>query len=80
MTLADIDKALTQWESRLSSAAHNLFDLQSDPTYQCLTGTAGAPRTALSGVTANRVSPALDNIGTLFQCFDLLRCTINRAV
>jgi hypothetical protein len=80
MTLADIDKALAHWESRLSSAAHNLFDLQNDPTYQCLTGTAGAPKTQITGVTAGRVSPALDNIGTLFQCFDLLRCTIDRAV
>ena len=80
MTLADIDKALAQWESRLSSAAHNLFDLQSDPTYQCLTGTSGAPKTQLSGVTAARISPALENIGTLFQCFDLLRSTIDRAV
>jgi hypothetical protein len=80
MTLADIDKALAQWEDRLSSAAHNLFDLQNDPTYQCLTGTAGAPKTLLTGVTASRVSPALNTIGTLFQCFDLLRCTIDRAV
>ena len=31
MTLADIDNALAQWESRLTSAAHNLFDLQNDP-------------------------------------------------
>jgi hypothetical protein len=80
MTLPDIDKALAQWESRLTSAAHNLFDLQSDPTYQCLTGTGGMPKTQLTGVTATRVSPALENIGTLFQCFDLLRCTIDRAV
>jgi hypothetical protein len=80
MTLADIDKALAQWESRLSSAAHNLFDLQNDPTYQCLTGTGGAPKTTLSGVTATRISPALENFGTLFQCFDLLRCTIDQAV
>ena len=80
MTLADIDKTLAQWESRLSSAANNLFDLQSDPTYQCLTGTGGAPKTELSGVTAARISPALENVGMLFQCFDLLRCTIDRAV
>lgn len=80
MTLADIDKALAQWESRLSSAAHNLFDLQADPTYQCLTGSGGAPLTRLSGVTQAKVGPALENIGTLFQCFDLLRCTIDRAV
>jgi hypothetical protein len=80
MTLADIDKALAQWESRLSSAAHNLFDLQSDATYQCLTGTSGAPKTPLAGITAAKICPAIDNIGTLFQCFDLLRCTIDRAV
>jgi hypothetical protein len=80
MPLADIDKALAQWESRLSSAAHNLFDLQADPTYQCLTGTGGAPLTKLSGVTQSKVGPAIENIGTLFQCFDLLRCTIDRAV
>jgi hypothetical protein len=80
MTPADIDKALAQWESRLSSAAHNLFDLQADPTYQCLTGTGGAPQTQLSGITKSKVGPALENIPTLFQCFDLLRCTIDRAV
>jgi hypothetical protein len=80
MTPADIDKALAQWENRLSSAAHNLFDLQADPTYQCLTGTGGAPRTPLSGITQSRVAPALENIGTLFQCFDLLRGAIDRAV
>jgi hypothetical protein len=80
MTLADIDKALAHWESRLSSAAHNLFDLQADPTYQCLTGTGGAPRTQLTGVSQARVGPALENIPTLFSCFDLLRCTIDRAV
>ena len=80
MTLPDIDKALAQWESRLESAAHNLFDLQNDPTYQCITGTGGAPKTTLTGVTAMRVSPALENVGTLYQCFDLLRCTIDRAV
>jgi len=80
MTLQDIDKALAQWESRLSSAANNLFDLQNDPTYQCLTGTSGLPKTQLSGITANRISPALESVSTLFQCFDLLRCTIDRAV
>ncbi len=80
MTLADIDKALAQWEERLTSAAHNLFDLQNDITYQCITGTGGAPKTPLSGVTASKVYPALENISTLFQCFDLLRCTIDRAV
>jgi hypothetical protein len=80
MTLADIDKTLAQWESRLSTVAHNLFDLQNDPTYQCLTGTSGAPKTELTGVTANRITPALENVSTLFQCFDLLRCTIDRAI
>ena len=80
MTLAEIDKVLAQWENRLTSAATNLFDLQNDPTYQCLTGTAGAPRTPLTGLTATRLAPALENIGTLFQCFDLLRCTIDSAV
>jgi hypothetical protein len=80
MTPADIDQSLALWENRLSSAAHNLFDLQADPTYQCLTGTGGAPRTQLSGITQSRVAPALENIGTLFQCFDLLRGTIDRAV
>lgn len=80
MPLAEIDKALAQWESRLESAAHNLFDLQGDPTYQCLTGTSGAPKTPLTGITAAKIFPAIDNVGTLFQCFDLLRCTIDRAV
>src|SRR5689334_3086297 len=80
MTLADIDKALAQWESRLSTAANNLFDLQNDPTYQRLTGTSDAPQSQLTGITAAKISPALENVGTLFQCFDLLRCTINQAI
>lgn len=79
MTLSEIDKSLAQWEVRLSSAAQNLFDLQGDPTYQCLAGSGGMPKTQLTGVSAAKVQPALENIAMLYQCFDLLRSTIDRA-
>ena len=74
MTLADIDKALAQWESRLSSAAHNLFDLQADPTYQCLSGTGGAPQTPIAGVLRRSTSSRQTLVGGIGLQVEKVMC------
>jgi hypothetical protein len=79
MTLPEIDDALAAWNARLSAAAQNLMDLQSDPTYEQLTGAGGLPKASLTGVTAGRVLPALGAMATAFQHFTLLNQTIDRA-
>ncbi len=55
----EIDEALAAWDRRLSAAAQNLLDLQSEPVYQQLTGTGGFPKTALAGATRARVETAV---------------------
>lgn len=79
MTLDEVDAELALWKKSLSAAAQNLMDLQSLPTYQRLAGSNGVPKADLQGVTAARVYPALDSMGKLFQHFDDLQCTIDRA-
>jgi hypothetical protein len=79
MTLSDIDADLALWRKNLSAAAQNLMDLHDMPTYHRLAGSNGAPKVALEGVTAERVYPALDEMGKLLQYFDTLQDTIDRA-
>jgi hypothetical protein len=79
MTLREIDDALGAWNSRLGAAAQNLMDLQSEPTYQQLTGTGGMQKAPITGVTKARVEPALGAMATMFQHFSLLNATIDRA-
>lgn len=79
MTLREIDDALAAWNDRLSAAAHNLMDLQSEPTYQCLTGTGGVAKVQLQGASAARVEPAVGAMTNVFQHFGLLNETIDRA-
>jgi hypothetical protein len=79
MTLQEIDGALAAWNSRLEAAAQNLMDLQSEPTCEQLTGSGGAPKAPITGVTAARVEPALGAMAAAFQYFALLNDTIKRA-
>lgn len=79
MTLDEIDAVLDSWHTRLTSAAQNLMDLHALGTYQRLAGTDGQPKAALTGATAARVHPILNAMGTLFQNFDRLKETIDRA-
>ena len=77
MTLQRIDDALTDWNRRLEAIANNLLWLQAQSTYQLLTGPA---KISLTGATGARVQPPLDSLPSLFQNFDLLNSTIERAV
>ncbi len=76
MTLQRIDDALADWTRRLEAMAANLLWLQAESTYQALTG----PGVTLTGATAARVGPTLAALPSLFQNFDLLNGTIDRAV
>jgi hypothetical protein len=79
MTFEEIDRALASWNQRLAAIADNLLELQSDPTYQVLTGSGATTPLALVGVTATRVLPALKQIETIFHQFSLLQAVIDRA-
>jgi hypothetical protein len=79
MTLDEIDAAIANWHARLTSAAQNLMDLHALGTYQRLAGSDGQLKAVLTGATAARVHPILNAMGTLFQNFDRLKETIDRA-
>jgi len=79
MTLREIDEALAAWKSRLEAAAQNLMDLQAEPTYRRLTGCSGVSQSAIAGITAAKLEPALREFSHLFECLDLLKATIERA-
>jgi hypothetical protein len=79
MTLDEIDAAIANWHARLTSAAQNLMDLHALGTYQRLAGSDGQVKAVLTGATAARVHPILNAMGTLFQNFDCLKETIDRA-
>lgn len=79
MTLQQLDGALKSWKERLSTIAENLLELQTDTTYQLLTGTGGLTQVVPCGETAARVNPALRTMNELFVRFGLLQAVIDRA-
>ena len=79
MTLDQVDAELAFWKKTLGAAAQNLMDLHSLPAYQRLAGSNGVAQVELEGETAARVYPSLDSMGKLFQSFDALQSTIDRA-
>lgn len=79
VNLEQIDQLLADWKNKLDLISQNLIDLHGLPTYQRLAGVSGFPKAELTGVTKARVTPALEAMNTLFQHFDLLVATINKA-
>jgi hypothetical protein len=79
MMLEQIDQLLADWKTRLDLASQNLLALQELATYQRLAGEAGFSRAQLAGITAVWVASALDAMNQVFQYFELLLTTINRA-
>lgn len=79
ITAAQLDDLLKDWQQKLSSVSQNLYDLDNLPTYQRLVGSSGMPQARLTGQTQQVVSVALSDLNRLFQSFDLLRQTIDRA-
>lgn len=80
MTLEEIDLLLADWKHKLDVVGRNLIDLHGLSAYQRLCGTFGYPLIQLTGVTLARATPALQLLNELFQHFDLLVQTIDKAV
>jgi hypothetical protein len=78
LNLAQIDRLLNDWKSKVDAASQNLLDLYDLPAYQRVTGT-GNPPTSLSGITQQRISAALTAIDSLFDDLQLLTNLLDRA-
>ncbi len=71
LTLAQIDRLLTDWQQKVDAANQNLIDLYDLPTYQRLSG-MGNPPSNVVGITQSRSSAALTAIDRLFEDIELL--------
>jgi hypothetical protein len=80
VNLEEVDQLLTEWKRKLDVVGQNLIDLHGLSAYQRLCGVSGFPKTILSGATLSRVTPALQVMHDLFQHFDLLTQTVEKAV
>ncbi|MBF2063456.1 MAG: hypothetical protein IGS39_03340 [Calothrix sp. C42_A2020_038] len=80
MNLEEIDQLLADWKFKLDIVSQNLIDLHELSAYQRLYGISGFPKVDLTGVTQTRVNPVLDVMNELFENFDLLVQTIDKAV
>jgi hypothetical protein len=77
--LEEIDQMLADWKGKLDLISQNLIDLCGLLTYQRLSGASGYSPIKLTGITKNRVDPALESLNELLQHFDLLSQTIDKA-
>ena len=75
----EIDQLLADWKRKIKVVSQNLLELQEQPTYQRLCGYPGYPKVELTGITAKRVTPALEAMNDLFQYFDLLVQVVDKA-
>lgn len=76
----EIDQLIADWKNKVNIAGQNLLELQELPTYQRLCGSFGFPPVQLTGITATRVTLALEAMNDLFQHFDLLVQTVDKAI
>jgi hypothetical protein len=78
LTLAQIDRLLTDWQQKASAANQNLLDLDDLPAYQRLSG-VGNPPSNVTGITQQQASGALTAIELLFEDIELLNQTLARS-
>jgi DNA-binding transcriptional MerR regulator len=78
LTLAQIDRLLTDWQQKASAANQNLLDLSDLAAYQRLSG-MGNPPSNVTGITQQKVSTALTAIDRLFEEIELLNLTLDRS-
>lgn len=78
-SLPELDALLKDWQQKIGYISQNLFELYELPTYQRLMGEAGMPKAVLTGETQQQVTLAIADLTQLFQLFELLRETIDRA-
>ncbi len=79
MSYTKIDQTLSAWRTRLDSLAQNLIDLRCYPAYERLRTADYSLETRLTGETALQAAPALEAMSRLFEYFELLKHTIERA-
>jgi hypothetical protein len=77
VNLEEIDQLLADWKQKLDVVGQNLIDLHGLSAYQRLCNNS---QVQLTGVTQIKVSPALLVMNELFQHFDLLTSTIDKAL
>jgi hypothetical protein len=78
LNLAQIDRVLNDWKSKVDAASQNLLDLYDLPAYQRVTGTGNPPHN-LTGITQQRIGAALTAIDSLFDDLQLLTNLLDRA-
>ncbi len=78
VTLAQVDRLLSEWRQKVDAANQNLLELYDLPAYQRVSG-MGNPPTNLMGISQQRVGEALSAIERLFEDLELLNLTIDRA-
>jgi hypothetical protein len=79
MGLDQLDQAIETWRSKIAAASDNLLALDDNITYKRLEGKDGLPVIALTGLTQQRVTPALAAMHELFKYMGLLTGVIDRA-
>jgi regulator of sigma D len=79
MRLPELDALLADWQQKMGTIAHNLYEFCDLPTYQRLMGTGGMPKATLTGITQQKVAMVNSDFTYLYQLFELLRETIDRA-
>jgi hypothetical protein len=77
LTLAQIDRLLTDWQQKGDAANQNLLDLYDLSAYQRLSG-VGNPPTNVTGITQQQASTALTAIERLFEYLELFNQQLNR--
>jgi hypothetical protein len=78
LTLAQIDRLLTEWQQKGDAANQNLLDLYDLSAYQRLSG-VGNPPNNVTGITQQQASTALTAIERLFEYLELFNQQLDRA-
>ncbi len=78
LTLAQVDRLLSEWRQKIDAANQNLLELYDLPAYQRVSG-MGNPPTNLTGISQQQVGEALTAIESLFEDLQLLNQTLDRA-
>jgi hypothetical protein len=78
LTLAQIDRLLTDWQQKGDAANQNLLDLDDLSAYQRLSG-VGNPPSNVTGITQQQASTALTAIERLFEYLELFNQQLDRS-
>jgi hypothetical protein len=80
MTLDDLDRLLITWKTRSDTAAAGLVELRSLPSYEILTGGHDGHKVRLTGVSEQRVTPALDALDQAWKDYGAITTAYQRAL